>query len=93
MWGISATTGESAAQWQPVAGGRPPTRRWAWRPAAPCAGAGSQQLWCAKKAIYIQLWPLGTIKVEKSKKGAVKKLRPKNRLGSTNEAYFPALLS
>ena len=22
-------------------------------------------LWCAKKAIYIQLWPLGTIKVEK----------------------------
>ena len=23
------------------------------------------QLWCAKKAIYIQLWPLGTIKVEK----------------------------
>ena len=23
------------------------------------------QLWCAKNAIYIQLWPLGTIKVEK----------------------------
>ncbi len=35
-------------------------------------------LWCAKKAIYIQLWPLGTIEVEKSIKGAVKKLRPEN---------------
>ena len=51
------------------------------------------QLWCAKNAIYIQLWPLGTIKVEKSKKGTVKKLRPKNRLGSTLEAHFPALIS
>eukprot|EP01048_Picozoa_sp_COSAG05_P026005 COSAG05_NODE_6887_length_887_cov_0.983503_1_plen_49_part_10 len=25
----------------------------------------SALLWCAKNAIYIQLWPLGTLKVEK----------------------------
>ena len=50
--------------------------------------------WCAKKAIYyIQLWPLGTIKVEKYVKGAVKKLRPSNTKGGTNEAYFGALIS
>ena len=35
-------------------------------------------LWCAKNDLYIQLWPLGTLKVEKSMKGAIKKLRPKN---------------
>ena len=50
-------------------------------------------LWCAKKAIYIQLWPLGTIKVEKYVKWAVKKLRPSNTKGRTNEAYFGALIS
>ena len=36
-------------------------------------------LWCAKKAITIQLWPLGTIDVEKSIKGVVKKLGSRNR--------------
>ena len=58
------------------------------------------QLWCAKNAIRIlaiyivlQLWPLGTIKVEKYVKGAVKKLRPSNTTGNTNEAYFGALIS
>ena len=50
-------------------------------------------LWCAKKAIYIQLWPLGSIKVEKYVKWAVKKLRPSNTKGGTNEAYFGALIS
>ena len=59
-----------------------------------CTAANSnRQLWCAKNAIYIQLWPLGTIKVEKSIKGAVKKLRPKNTTGNTLEAYFGALIS
>ena len=48
----------------------------AWR-------ARAWQLWCAKNAIYIQLWPLGTIEVEKSIKGTVKKLRPENALGGT----------
>ena len=28
-------------------------------------GRQCMQLWCAKKAIYIQVWPLGSIKVEK----------------------------
>ena len=51
------------------------------------------QLWCAKKAIYIQLWPLGRFKVEKYVKWVVKKLRPSNTTGHTNEAYFGALIS
>ena len=50
-------------------------------------------VWCAKNAIYIQLWPIGTIKVEKSIKGVVKKLGSRNRLGSTIEAHFPTLIS
>jgi len=41
------------------------------------------QLWCAKNAIYIQLWPLGTIEVENSIKGTVKKLGSRNHLGGT----------
>ena len=45
--------------------------------------AMSYELWCAKNDIYIQLWPLGTIEVEKSIKGVVKKLRPENGLGGT----------
>ena len=32
-------------------------------------------LWCAKNAIYIQLWPLGGFKVEKYVKGAELKLK------------------
>ena len=36
---------------------------------------------------------LGTIKVEKYVKWAVKKLGSRNRLGSTNEAHFPTLIS
>ena len=50
-------------------------------------------LWCAKNAIYIQLWPLGGFKVEKYVKWAVKKLRPSNTTGDTYEAYFGALIS
>ena len=50
-------------------------------------------LWCAKKAITIQLWPLGSIEVEKSIKGTVKKLGSRNHLGNTNETYFPTLIS
>ena len=50
-------------------------------------------LWCAKKAIYIQLWPLGTLKVEKSIKGAVKKLGSRNTNGRTLETYFATLIS
>ena len=55
---------------------------------------GSRQLWCAKNDIYIQLWPLvGSIEVEKSIKGVVKKLGSRNHLGKTNDAYFPTLIS
>ena len=42
---------------------------------------------------YIQLWPLGTIEVENSIKGTVKKLGSRNHLGNTNETYFPTLIS
>ena len=55
--------------------------------------AAALWLWCAKNAIYIQLWPLGSVKVEKYVKWVVKKLRPPNTTGSTNEAYFGALIS
>ena len=51
------------------------------------------QLWCAKKAIYIELWPLGTIKVEKYVKWAVKKLGSRNTNGCTLETYFATLIS
>ena len=44
---------------------------------------GRAQIWCAKKAIYIQLWPLGTIEVKKSITVTVKKLGSGNMLGST----------
>ena len=60
---------------------------------APLSGRAAALLGCAKNAIYMQLWPLGTIKVEKYVKGAVKKLRPSNTTGNTNEAYFRALIS
>ena len=50
-------------------------------------------IWCAKNDLYIQLWLLGTIKVEKSIKGAVKKLGSENALGNTLETYFPTLIS
>ena len=49
-------------------------------------------LWCAKNAFYIQLWPLGRFKVEKSIKGVVKKLRPENALGHTLETCLHALI-
>ena len=48
----------------------------------PSSMAQSTQLWCAKNDLYIQLWPLGTIEVEKFIKGVVKKLRPENALGA-----------
>ena len=50
-------------------------------------------LWCAKNAIYIHIVAPRTIKVEKYVKGAVKKLRPSNTKGRTNEADFGALIS
>ena len=57
------------------------------------SGIAGTTIWCAKNAIYIQLWPLGSIEVENSIKGAVKKLGSRNHLSNTNETYFPTLIS
>ena len=50
-------------------------------------------LWCAKNDLYIQLWLLGTIKVEKYVKWVVKKLGSRNTTGNTLETYFATLIS